>query len=109
MKTTLRIGAGALVAHIEIAHIGAAHRLHHLRQPLIGLGREQQMEMVVHDHVGMDGHLESLRMLLPQPQQALAVGIIAHDGLAVIAALNHMMRIACNGQAGLAGHGDFLK
>jgi hypothetical protein len=43
-------------------------------------------------------------MLLPQRQQTLTVCVIAHDGLAVIATLNHMMRIACDGQAGLAGH-----
>jgi hypothetical protein len=43
-------------------------------------------------------------MLLPQRQQTLTVRIVAHDGLAVIAALNDVVGIACNGQAGLAGH-----
>jgi hypothetical protein len=52
----------------------------------------------------MDGHLKSLRMLLPQRQQAHTVRIVAHDGLAVIAALDDVVGIACNGQAGLAGH-----
>jgi hypothetical protein len=54
----------------------------------------------------MDGHLESLRMLLPQRQQALAVSVISHDRLAIIAALNDVVGIACNGQAGLAGHAE---
>jgi hypothetical protein len=62
------------------------------------------MKVVVHDHVGMDGHFEGLRMLLPQRQQTLTVCIIAHDGLAVIASLNDVVGIACNGEAGLAGH-----
>jgi hypothetical protein len=53
----------------------------------------------------MDGHLESLRMLLPQRQQTLAVCIVAHDGLAVIATLNDVVRVSGNGEAGLAGHG----
>jgi hypothetical protein len=54
----------------------------------------------------MDGHLESLRVLLPQRQQTLTVRVISHDGLAVIAALDDVVGITCNGQAGLAGHGE---
>ena len=104
--TALPQGAGALMAQVEVAHISAAHRLHHLRQALIGFGGEQQMEVVVHDHVGMDGHLESLRMLLPQGQETLTVGVITHDGLAVIAALDDVVRVSGNGEAGLAGHGQ---
>jgi hypothetical protein len=63
------------------------------------------MKVVVHDHIGMDRHLEGLRMLEPQGQQALAVSVITHDGLAVIAALDDMVRVSGNGEAGLAGHG----
>jgi hypothetical protein len=44
-------------------------------------------------------------MLLPQRQQTLTVSIVAHDGLAVIAALNDVVRVSGNGEAGLAGHG----
>jgi hypothetical protein len=57
----------------------------------------------------MDGHLESLRMLLPQCQQTLTVCIIAHDGLSVVAALNDVVRVSGNGEAGLAGHVDTPK
>jgi hypothetical protein len=64
------------------------------------------MKVVVHDHVGMDGHFESLRMLLPKRQQTLAVGIVAHDGLAVIAALDDVVRVSGNGEAWLAGHAE---
>jgi hypothetical protein len=48
-------------------------------------------------------------MLLPQRQQALAVRIVAHNGLAVVATLNDVVRVSGNGEAGLAGHGDSLK
>jgi hypothetical protein len=48
-------------------------------------------------------------MFFPKGQQAQAVGIVAHDGLAVIAALNDMVRVGGNGEAGLAGHGNSLK
>jgi hypothetical protein len=64
------------------------------------------MEMVVHDHVSMYGHLESLRVLLPQRQQTLTVRIVAHDGLSVVAALNDVVRVSGNSEAGLAGHGE---
>jgi hypothetical protein len=47
-------------------------------------------------------------MLLPECQQTLTVRIVAHDGLAVIAALDDVVGIACNGQAGLAGHRRLL-
>jgi hypothetical protein len=43
-------------------------------------------------------------MLLPQRQQAHTVSIVAHDGLAVIAALDDVVGVACNCEAGLAGH-----
>jgi hypothetical protein len=64
------------------------------------------MEMVVHDHVGMDGHLESLRMFLPKRQQTLAVGVVAHDGLAVVAALDDVVGVSSYCESGLAGHGQ---
>jgi hypothetical protein len=48
-------------------------------------------------------------MLLPQRQQSLTVGIIAHDGLSVVTTLDDVVGIACNGQAGLAGHVDTPK
>jgi hypothetical protein len=46
---------------------------------------------------------------LPQGHQTLTVRVIAHDGLAVIAALDNVVRVSGNGEAGLAGHGDSLK
>jgi hypothetical protein len=47
-------------------------------------------------------------MLLPQRQQTLTVRVIAHDGLSVVAALNNMVRVSGNSEAGLAGHEDSL-
>jgi hypothetical protein len=44
-------------------------------------------------------------MLLPECQQTLTVRIVAHDGLSVVAALNDVVWISGNGEAGLAGHG----
>jgi hypothetical protein len=43
---------------------------------------------------------------LPKRQQTLTVGIIAHDGLAVIAALDDVVRVGGNSEARLAGHAE---
>jgi hypothetical protein len=48
-------------------------------------------------------------MLLPQRQQSLTVGIIAHDGLSVVTTLDDVVRVSGNGEAGLAGHVDTPK
>ena len=47
-------------------------------------------------------------MLVPEVQQALAVLVVTHDGLAIIAALDNVVWVAGNGEAGKAGHGIFL-
>jgi hypothetical protein len=57
----------------------------------------------------MDRHLEGASMLVPEVQQALTVLVVAHDGLAVVAALDDVVRVAGNGEAGKAGHGTFLE
>ena len=74
------------------------------QQSLASFRRDQQMKVVVHDHVGMNGHLEGLCVFMPKRQQTLPVGIVTHDGLSVIATLNDMVRIGCNSESGLAGH-----
>jgi hypothetical protein len=38
-------------------------------------------------------------------QQALAVGVVDHDGLPVVATLDDVVRVAGNREAGQAGHG----
>ena len=51
--------AGTPMRIVEVAHVAASHRLHHLGQPLGSLGCGQQMEMVIHQDVGVDRHLET--------------------------------------------------
>ena len=45
-------------------------------------------------------------MFLPERQQTLTVGVIAHDGLSIIATLDDVVRVSGNGEAGLARHGQ---
>jgi hypothetical protein len=43
---------------------------------------------------------------LPKRQQTLAVGVVAHDGLAVVAALDDVVGVSSYCESGLAGHGQ---
>jgi hypothetical protein len=52
----------------------------------------------------MNSHLTGLRLRLPQRQQKLTVSIVQHYQLAVVAALDDVVRIRSNSEAGLAGH-----
>ncbi|MCY1557636.1 hypothetical protein D9M68_945030 [compost metagenome] len=61
--------------------------------------------MVVHQHVRVDRHLVLFGVLAQQFEQHFAVSIGFDDRLSVVAALDHMMGIAGNGEAGQTGHG----
>ena len=93
------------MAPIEVLHITAANGLHHLRQPIRRAGRGQQVEMVVHQHVGVDGHLKLARLLFEQGQHGLEVRPVHKDRLAVVAALDDVVRVAGQSQSGQASHG----
>jgi hypothetical protein len=64
------------------------------------------MKVVAHQHVSMNSHLTGLRLRLPQRQQKLTVSIVLHDQLAVVSALDDVVRIRSNSEARLAGHQD---
>ncbi len=91
---------------VEIAHISPSDSLHHLGQTTDRLGGDQQVEVVIHQHICVHGHLKSRRLLPPQAQQLLAVLVIADDSLSIIAPLDHMVGIAWGGQTRLACHAE---
>jgi hypothetical protein len=79
---------------IEKADVAASHGLHHLRQAGGGLGRGQQMKVVVHQHIGVDGNTELAGVLLQQVQHHLVVARRHEDRLAVVAPLDDMVGVA---------------
>ncbi|MCY1552128.1 hypothetical protein D9M68_885050 [compost metagenome] len=89
---------------IEIAHVTPSDRLHHQRHPVRRLGCEQQVEMVVHQHPGVQRHLVLAGVFPDQVEQHAPVRIVQHDGLAVVASLNDVVRVTGQGQAGKTGH-----
>jgi hypothetical protein len=99
--------ATAGVALVEIAHITAPHRLHHLRQRLSRCRCGQQVKVVVHQHIGMDRHRQTYVRFAPAgPAWLRNPGCPQRWHLAVVAALNDVVRVAGKRQTGQAGHLD---
>jgi hypothetical protein len=67
-------------------------------------GRRQQVHMVGHQRVGVDGATPALRSLRQPAKIGPVVALGEKDGLAVMAALDDVRRDACVKEAGLAGH-----
>jgi hypothetical protein len=86
-------------------NVEPAHLLHHQRQAGGIAGRGQQVQVVRHQDVGVDRHVIELGALLEPDQEALVVGLFAKDHLAVIAALDDVVRLLGNDESGLACHG----
>jgi len=68
------------------------------------LRRQQQVQMVAHQHVGVEVHALPLCMLLQQRENPLPVAPVDKDVLAVVAAQDHMVRISGDGEPGQSGH-----
>jgi hypothetical protein len=81
---------------------------HQLRRAVRFFRCEQQMNVVGHEHVGMN-HAAVLRRLLPQGVQVLAVIVIGVEtGRPVVAALDDVPRDTGEGEASATGHGETL-
>lgn len=48
-------GAGSFVSPIDVLHVATPNRLHQTAEPIGMIGRYQQVDMVGHEHVGMNG------------------------------------------------------
>src|SRR5690606_14753456 len=96
---------GSAMAVVEATHVGASDALHHARHTLGGGRREQQMEVVVHQHPRVHRHLVGAGVLEHQCHEQLTIGVVDHDGLPVVATLDDVVRVAGDGEAGQACHG----
>ena len=94
------------MAPIERPHVAAPQRLHHVRDAVGGFGREQQMQVVAHQHVGVDGDLGQARLLADSLQETPPILVIQHHGLAVVATQDDVVRVSGNGEAQRACHGE---
>jgi hypothetical protein len=92
------------MAFIEIQHISAPHSLHHLGHTFVFQGREQQVQVVAHQYIGMHLYILLLRMFLQQSQHSLEISVVHEDGLTVIAPQNDVVRVSSESETGQAGH-----
>jgi len=96
--------AGAVVGGVEILHVPPTHGLQDLGETLRLLRRHEQMEMVGHQHVSVDGG----PMLQRQSAEALkktGVVLLSHENRRpVIAPLDDVQGGARNKEAGQSGH-----
>jgi hypothetical protein len=62
------------------------------------------MNMIAHQHVGVQGHPVLSRVFVDQAQQQLVVGSVPEDDLAIVAALDDVMQVARKRESGKARH-----
>lgn len=97
-------GACAAVAGIELANVLAAELLHEGGDGARLRRRDEQVHVVVHQHVGMQLAAGGEQRFAQQVAIADAVGIVEEAGQAVVAALDDVLRDAGQVESGLASH-----
>jgi hypothetical protein len=89
--------------------IAPAERLHHARQAQGRLRRRQQMHVVGHQHIGMDGAAMARRRLGEPRAIELVVLVAKEHGLAVVAALDQMQGLIGQEISAEPSHGAPLR
>ena len=85
---------GAVVRMVDIADVASAECLHHATD-IADIGRcDEQVNMVGHQYVSMDRAAFLLGDLIEVPQVALIIVGSEEEGLAVVAALDDVLRYA---------------
>ena len=107
--TPLPQRAAASMLLVEIRDVVTSDPLHHPCQALIVGRRSQQVQVIRHEHIGMDGHLELPCSLLEPAEEGQMVIGITEDGQAVMATLDDVVRLVRNDESGKAGHGRRCK
>ena len=89
---------------VELLDIVSAKELNQLTHSDFGLRREQQVNMVGHQHVGMN-----LAAVLFGPcpkffQIEMLISLVSEERHAVVTALDHVLRLAGKGKSRKPGH-----
>ena len=90
---------------IESTHIATPNRLHHFGESITIDRRGQQVEVVVHEYIGMHRHLVLHSMLGQQFQEKCLIRRAGKDRLPVVAALQNVVEASRNRKPGETGHG----
>jgi hypothetical protein len=90
-----------------VAQVATAERLHGARQAVGAARRHQQVHVVGHQHIGVNGAAAGGGRIREPTAVAVIVGHGKEDRLAIVAALNDMQRLVRQEITSLmtAGHG----
>ena len=93
------------VTRVEVTHVAAPQGLHQPRQAVVAAGRGQQVEVIGHQHIGMEVDPAGLGTVSQQRQPLRPVGVVVCNRLAAVAALDGMVDMMGKSESGKAGHG----
>ena len=93
------------MATIEGSDISLTQLTHGQRYFARGVGADEQVHMIAHQHIGVDAQAVSCCTLAQQTQIVAAIFVIQKNGAAIDAALRDVERYAGDLQASLARHG----
>lgn len=94
---------------VDVLDVAAAERLHEAGRPVGGTGRDEEMNVVGHERVGVDDAAPVVSRFLEPTEEAVAVLLGKEAGLAIDASLYEVLRNAGKLDARAAGHGFILK
>ena len=109
LVTAFPEGAAALVVAVDVLDVASAERLHELGGAFGGLRCDEQMDMVGHEGVGVDGAAPVGSRFLQPAEVAVAVLLGKEAGLAIDASLHEVLRNIGKLDARAAGHGLCIK
>lgn len=96
--------AGAFVVAVDVLDVAAANGLHEPGYAVLGFRRYQQMNVVGHEHVGMNGAVPIGSRFLEPMEVAVIILLGEETGLSINAALDDMLGQSGQFDAGATGH-----
>src|SRR5688500_8854859 len=96
--------AGAFVQVVEVRDVTPPHALHRLGERVRGVPRRQEMDVVGHEHVGVNGHPGSTRHIDKAAMEVHAVALGAEYRLAVVPPYPDVGGNTRNVKAAKSGH-----
>jgi len=84
-------GAGAVIGGVDIGHIAATNGLHQFGQSIGLRGRHQQMDMIGHQDISMDGTARAFSRVLHRGEVEAIVFVTKENRLAIMTPLDDVL------------------
>lgn len=104
LEAALPQGSGTPVGPVDVLHVAAAYRLHQAAGSIGRFRRDQKMNVVGHQHIGMDGAAVIGSRFLQPMEVAVIVLLGEETRLPIDAALHEVLGQVGNSDSGAAGH-----